>query len=54
MNEDKFNEQLRGESDEEIQKKFENHRQPKLDSRIVSDKNALLSSTQEKRITINR
>ncbi|MEM0354142.1 MAG: hypothetical protein QXW79_01035 [Thermoplasmata archaeon] len=34
INEDKFNEQLRGEWDEQMEKKLENHREPKLDSRI--------------------
>lgn len=44
MNEEKFNEQLRGEWDEKLQKKLENAREPKLDSRIVTDKNEKNSS----------
>jgi hypothetical protein len=37
MNEDKIDEQLKGQLDDEIAKKIENH-QPKLDSRVVTDK----------------
>jgi hypothetical protein len=38
MNEEKFNEQLRGQWDEEMEKKMENHSHPNLDSRILTDK----------------
>lgn len=48
MNEDKFNEQLRGEWDEQMEKKLENHKQPKLDSRIITEKNS--SSGEEKEL----
>lgn len=37
MNEDKFNEQLKGQWDEELAKKLENH-EPNLDSRIITEK----------------
>ncbi|XWV25154.1 hypothetical protein QJ856_gp0618 [Tupanvirus deep ocean] len=37
MNEDKIDEQLKGQLDEELAKKIENH-QPKLDSRVISEK----------------
>ena len=38
MNEDKFNDQLRGEWDEQMEKKLENHKYPNLDSRIMTDR----------------
>lgn len=46
MMEDKINEQLRGQLDEEIAKKLENH-QPKLDSRVMTDKNTKVSFSSE-------
>lgn len=39
MNEEKFNEQLRGEWDEKLEKNLQKAREPKLDSRIPTDKN---------------
>lgn len=54
MNEDKFNEQLLGQWDEEMEKKLENHAQPKLDSRILTDKKSskkdYVSSIREKEL----
>lgn len=50
MNEEKFNEQLRKKWDEEMEKKMENHRQPNLDSRILTEKvqtNILSSDKKE-------
>jgi len=55
MNEDKFNEQLKGQWDEELTKKFENH-EPKLDSRIITDGKLspkFTSSSQEEELPSN-
>ena len=46
MNEDKIDDQMRGHLDEEIAKKLENH-QPKLDSRILTDKRSKKGFTTE-------
>lgn len=47
MNEDKIDEQLRGQLDEELAKKIENH-QPKLDSRVMTEKGSKkVFSTEE-------
>lgn len=54
MNEDKFNEQLKGEWDERIEKNMAKHQQPKLDSRILTD--AKTASKRDKELpshTIN-
>lgn len=50
MNEDNFNDQMRAEWNEEMEKKFENHRQPKLDSRVTTDKKFSLSSSDTKEL----
>lgn len=41
MNEEKFNEQLRGEWDEKIEKNLEKAREPKLNNHIVTDRNTV-------------
>lgn len=47
MNEEKINEQLKSNLDEETRKKIENHNQPKLDSRIQSNKNSSYDDSPE-------
>lgn len=49
INEDKFNEQLRGEWDEQMEKKLENHREPKLDSRVDITEKKTEKKNEEKK-----
>lgn len=46
MNEDKFNEQMRGEWDEEMEKKLENHKNLNLDSKIITEKKSSITEKE--------